>query len=175
MTLLFPLHPRFVHFPIALSLTGVVLIMLGLFLKRERWTEYGRFSLVLGWFGVLVASLTGLIDESRAPDSPAVQTVLNQHITVGVGLLVVFGLALYLPLRNRGLWNPTSELARRQAPAFQQSRAIRPQRSMRTQRASRNQRALFMALLVIGAGLLLLEGWLGGKLVYSLGVGVAAH
>jgi uncharacterized membrane protein len=175
MTFLFPLHPRFVHFPIALSLTGVALIILGLLLKREWWIEHGRFSLVLGWLGVLVASLTGLIDEARAPDSPAVQTVLNQHITVGVSLLVVFGFALYLPLRNRGLWNQASEPAPRQTSAFQQSHAIRPPRSLRTRRASRNQRALFMALLVIGAGLILLEGWLGGKLVYSLGVGVAAH
>jgi uncharacterized membrane protein len=175
MSILFPLHPRFVHFPIAFSLTGVFLIILGLLLKRDRWIDYGRFSLVLGWVGVLVASLTGLIDESRAPDSPAVQALLNQHITVGVSLLVVFGLALYLPLRNRGLWNRDSEPAPRQTGGFQQSRAIRPQRALRTQRASRNQRAVFTALLVIGAGLILLEGWLGGKLVYSLGVGVAAH
>jgi uncharacterized membrane protein len=173
MSLLFPLHPRFVHFPIALTLTGVALIIFGLLLKRDRWTEFGRFSLILGWLGVLVASLTGLIDEAHAPDTPAVQTLINQHITVGVSLLVVLGAALYLPFRNRWLWNQSAEVAPAQAAAFGARR--RPQRALRTQRASRNQRALFIALLVIGAGLILLEGWLGGKLVYSLGVGVAGH
>ena len=175
MSLLFPLHPRFVHFPIALCLTGVVLVILGFLLKRERWVEYGHFSLVLGWLGVLVASLTGLIDQARAPDSPAVQALLNQHITVGVSLLVVFGLALYLPLRNRGLWDQAPGPAPLQTSGLKPSRALRPQRALRTQRTSRNQRTLFIVLLVIGAGLILLEGWLGGKLVYSLGVGVAAR
>ncbi len=175
MSLLFPLHPRFVHFPIALSLTGVALIILGFLLKRERWIEYGRFSLVLGWLGVLLASLTGLIDESRAPDSPAVQALLDQHITVGVSLLVVFGLALYIPLRNRALWGQPSEPVPLQRHGTNQSRALRPRRALRTQRSFRNQRALFIALLLIGAALILLDGWLGGKLVYSLGVGVAAR
>jgi uncharacterized membrane protein len=145
MGFLLPLHPRFVHFPIALTITGVAMIIVGFLAHRERWIEFGRLSLVLGWAGLLLASLTGLIDESRAPTTPPVQTVINQHITVGISLVVVFGIALYWPLRNRQLW------------------------------AQPSQRALYLALLVLGAGLVVLDGWLGGKLVYSLGVGVAGR
>jgi uncharacterized membrane protein len=145
MSFLLPLHPRLVHFPIALGLAGALGLVLGLILHREQWIAWARVSLLLGWFGLLVAALSGLIDQSRAPGTPAVTDAINLHITVGVGLIIVFGLALYWPLRNRRLWTD---------PAL---------------------RLPYIALLLLGAALMLLEGWLGGKLVYTLGVGVAAH
>jgi uncharacterized membrane protein len=101
---LIPFHPRFVHFPIALSLVGVVAIAFGILRSRERWLSYGRISLLLGWLGVLSAVVTGLMDQSRAPQTTEVISVINQHITAGIGLLIVFGLALYWPLRNKKLF-----------------------------------------------------------------------
>ena len=145
MSFLLPIHPRLVHFPIALSLTGVAFVVLGLALRRERWTDYGRMSLFLGWLALIVASLGGLIDESRAPATAVVTAAINQHITVAISLIVVFGLALYWPLRNRKLWTDPGH------------------------------RLLYIALLILGALLILLEGWLGGKLVYTLGVGTSLH
>jgi uncharacterized membrane protein len=177
MGLLSPLHPRFVHFPIALLLTGVVLIALALTLRRERWLEYGRFSLFLGWLGVLVASLTGLIDEARAPDSAPVQAVVNQHITVGILLLVIFGLALYWPLRNPALWGglPTGGAAATEPAPSRARRSRQVGRQAAGAQALRAQRWLYLALLLLGAALIVLEGWLGGKLVYTFGVGVLGH
>ncbi len=145
MPSLFPFHPRLVHFPIALGLVGVVCVGWGLLRGRPAWTAYGRTSLLLAWLGVLAAALTGLIDQSRAPDIPAVTNTINLHITVGVALIVVFGLALYWPLRDRKLL------------------------------ASPSKRWAYLALLVVGAGLIVFEAWLGGQLVYKLGVGVAGH
>jgi uncharacterized membrane protein len=43
---LFPFHPRLVHFPIALTLVGVVCLAWGLLRPAERWTGYGRISLL---------------------------------------------------------------------------------------------------------------------------------
>jgi uncharacterized membrane protein len=142
IAILTPFHPRVVHFPIALSLVGALLIALGLVRHRERWIGFGQLSLILGWLGVMAAIITGLIDQSRAPDSAAVQAVISQHITVGIALLIAVGLALYWPLRNKRLLSDG--------------------------RAAWG----YLALLLIIAALVFVEGWLGGKLVYQLGVGV---
>jgi len=140
--LLHPLHPRLVHFPIALSLVGVAFLAWGILKRQESWTHYGQISLLLGWGGAIVAALSGLVDQDRAADTPVVANAINQHITVGLALIVALGLALYWPLRNRRLFTD-------------------PRR-----------RWGYLALLLLGAALVLLEGWLGGKLVYGLGVGV---
>jgi uncharacterized membrane protein len=142
IAILTPFHPRVVHFPIALSLVGALLIALGLVRHRERWIGFGQLSLILGWLGVMAAIITGLTDQSRAPDSAAVQAVISQHITVGIALLIAVGLALYWPLRNKRLLSDG--------------------------RAAWG----YLALLLIIAALVFVEGWLGGKLVYQLGVGV---
>jgi uncharacterized membrane protein len=151
MQFLSPFHPRLVHFPIALSLVGVFFILAGWFLSTRprsgpidaaRWQSYGRLSLVLGWLGVLAAVISGLIDQSRAPDTVEVRQIINQHIGAGLGLLVVLGLAIYWPIKNKKLMSNPGE------------------------------RWLYFALLVLAAVLVLVESWLGGRLVYHLGVGV---
>jgi uncharacterized membrane protein len=151
MDFLTPFHPRLVHFPIALSLAGAFFILAGWLLARrargepasaERWQGYGRLSLVLGWLGVLAAGATGLIDQSRAPDTLEVRQLINQHIGAGLALLVVLGLAIYWPIKDKALLSSPS------------------------------RRWLYFALLVLAAALVLVESWLGGKLVYTYGVGV---
>jgi uncharacterized membrane protein len=142
LTTLAPFHPRFVHFPIALCVVGAIFVAFGLLRRRERWVGYGQISLLIGWLGVMAAVVTGLIDQSGAPDEAAIQAVLNQHITAGIALLIAVGLAVYWPLRNKRL--------------FREGRA----------------RWGFLALLLIIVVLVAIEGWLGGKLVYHYGVGV---
>jgi uncharacterized membrane protein len=144
MEFLYPFHPRFVHFPIALSLVGVAFVAVS-FVRRdgsERWFWAGRLLVFLGWIGALVAGVTGMIDQSRAPDLPVVRDTINSHITVGIALIIVFGLALYWPLKDKKLLTDGSH------------------------------RWGYLALLLLGVGLILLESWLGGQLVYKLGVGV---
>jgi uncharacterized membrane protein len=136
-----PFHPRVVHFPIALSIVGALFIVIGTIRSQERWTGYGQVSLLLGWFGIMVAVVTGLIDQTKAPQTEAVSAVINQHITAGIALLVTVGLALYWPLRNKKLWQSSARWG-------------------------------YVALLAVIIVLVLIEGWLGGKLVYQFGVGV---
>jgi uncharacterized membrane protein len=142
LTTLAPFHPRLVHFPIALCLVGALFMALGLIRHRERWVGYGQISLLLGWLGVMAAVITGLIDQSGAPDEVAIRAIINQHITAGLALLIAVGLALYWPLRNKRL--------------FSEGRA----------------RWGFLALLLVIVALVAIEGWLGGKLVYDYGVGI---
>ncbi|OQA43011.1 MAG: hypothetical protein BWY52_02014 [Chloroflexi bacterium ADurb.Bin325] len=137
-----PLHPRTVHFPIALTLVGVAFAALGLFRQRPQWIAYGQMNLLLGWLGALAAVATGLFDQSAAPQTPEVLAVINQHISAGIALLVTIGLALYWPLRNKRLWS-----------------------------AGRSRWG-YLALLLLIVALIAVEGWLGGRLVYGLGVGV---
>lgn len=139
---LLPLHPRAVHFPIALTLAGVLFAALGLLRQKPGWIAYGQMSLLLGWLGTIAAILTGLFDQSAAPQTPEVLAIINQHITAGIALLVAVGLALYWPLRNKRLWD------------------------------AGGARWGYLALLLLIAVLVAVEGWLGGKLVYELGVGV---
>jgi len=108
----------------------------------QRWFWAGRLLVFLGWIGALVAGVTGMIDQSRAPDLPVVRDTINMHITVGIALIIVFGLALYWPLKDKKL---LTESAHKWG---------------------------YLALLLLGVGLILLESWLGGQLVYKLGVGV---
>ena len=103
-----PLHPRFVHFPIALSLAGVLFLALGLFRRQERFTGYGQWSLLLGWLGTLAAVVTGLIDQASAPQEATVTAIIDRHITAGITLLIASGLALYWPLRNKKLWTTSA-------------------------------------------------------------------
>jgi len=136
-----PLHPRVVHFPVALSLVGVLFLALGMFRAREGWIRYGQLSLFLGWLGIMAAIITGLIDQAAAPEEAAVTAVINQHITAGIALVIASGLALYWPLRNKKLWASSARWG-------------------------------YLALLAGIVALVLIEGWLGGKLVYEFGVGV---
>jgi len=144
MDAFFPFHPRFVHFPIALSLAGVLFVAVGLARAgaAERWLWAGRWLVFLGWIGAVVAGVTGLIDQSHAPDTPVVRDTINLHITAGIALMVVFGLALYWPLKDKRLLSGGAG------------------------------RWGYLALLLLGALLILVESWLGGQLVYKLGVGV---
>lgn len=136
-----PFHPRLVHFPIALSLTGVAFVVWGLLRGQARWTGYGQTTLLVGWFGILLAVVSGLIDQSFAPQNAVVTAVINQHITAGIALVVAVGLALYWPLRNKQLWTSSTRWG-------------------------------YVALLTVIVLLVIIEAWLGGKLVYDYGVGM---
>ncbi len=143
MSILEPLHPRLVHFPVALLATGSILALVYLLgWRRPALPVAAWLMLLLGWLGIFPAVVSGLVDRNAALDDPAVLAVMNPHIAAGFGLLIVYGLLLYERLR---------------APAV----LDQPRR-----------RIWLLALLLAGLALLAVEGWLGGKLVYDLGVGV---
>ena len=140
--MLLPIHPKIVHFPIALYLTAIFAI--GVYLvRRERiYEQISLFLLVLGWIGNWAAVISGLLETGQIAPNDQRWATLNQHITLGIALLIVFGYALYERLRRPRLLDE-------------------PQ-----------GRLLFLGLLAVGALLVAWDGLLGGKLVYELRLGV---
>ena len=136
------LHPFATHFPIALLLLNLALTLLYVrradpFLERS---AYG--ALVIGWWGLFAATLTGTLDVAlHWPLRDDVVVWINAHAGLGLALLLVYGQAV---------------LRRRRDPHI----------------LAGAQRQNYLRLLVIGALLLLLSGWVGGHLVYGLGFGV---
>jgi uncharacterized membrane protein len=136
-----PLHPMFVHFPIALYLLGVLLTLGYLWRRAPDYERFAYWAFLLAWVAVAVAALAGLVDlGSLAPDDPR-RAVINNHITSGVALLIINGLVLYFRFR----WPDV---------------------------LAGSRRWVYLALMVTGIVAVVLTGWLGGKLVYTLKVGI---
>ncbi|MEI2691105.1 MAG: DUF2231 domain-containing protein [Anaerolineae bacterium] len=103
MSILEPLHPRLVHFPVALLATGSLLALVYLLgWRRPALPAAVWLMLFLGWLGIFPAVVSGLVDRNTAPDDPAVLAVMNPHIAAGFGLLILYGLLLYERLRDPG-------------------------------------------------------------------------
>jgi len=104
------LHPRLVHFPIALLLTSVVLDWASLRWKDKGLDRAAWYTLLLGLAGALLALISGLI-ASRAvlAGSPALAT-LNIHRLLAIITLVVFGLQAVCHIRNRGVYSPAKRI-----------------------------------------------------------------
>ena len=153
------LHPATIHFPIALLLLGSVLALYYIWrpgMGQVRWTAW--LLLALGWIGGVAAVITGLFAQGNLPPDAPYRDVLNWHIAVGLGQLVVYGFVLYQGWLYRS--------ARRQR-----------QRSARGDVSvdlfdSASSRLWITAALLLGMLLVAATGWNGGVLVYEWGVNV---
>ncbi len=136
-----PLHPMFVHFPIALYLLGVLLSLGYMWRRVPDYERFAYWALVLSWIGVAVAALAGLVDLGSLSPDDARRDAINRHITSGVALFIINGLLVYFRFR----WPDVLASSRRW---------------------------IYLALMAAGVLAVVLSGWLGGKLVYDLKVGV---
>lgn len=144
---MYPFHPLTVHLPIGLLLGNAALT--ALYLRRgDRAYETSAFHcLWLGWLGALLAVALGVFDAARFVLGAGVQgntlAWVNAHALVGAAILVVYWQAWQMRRRTPGILD---DLGARQG---------------------------YLARLGLGVALLVLDGWLGGHLVYSLRLGVA--
>ena len=139
---MYAIHPAAVHFPIALLLLNLLLTLS--YLRRpDDFVERAAYgALVLGWWATLAAVATGTV-------AAALEWPLKDGVLPWLNAHAVFGFALLIVYGRALLW-------RRRNPQVLDSPA----------------RTRYVGLLVAGALLVVLDGWLGGHLVYRLGVGV---
>lgn len=145
---MYPFHPLTVHLPIGLLLGNALLTLLYLRYGDSALEVSAFHCLWLGWLGVLLAVATGTFDAARqlfGTPNPRDDALgwINMHALTGIAILVVYWQA----------WQ-----ARRRHPAILDDRRLRRG---------------YLARLAFGVALVVLNGWLGGHLVYTLRLGVA--
>ena len=82
-------HPAFVHFPIALFPSALLLYGLGTVLKRQSWLVAGRACLYLAAASTLIAIVTGWQAQASFPHHERIHHMMmnHRHIAVVIGVL----------------------------------------------------------------------------------------
>ena len=135
-----PLHPLFVHFPIALLLSGTVAVIFFQLWPKPAGVQWGFYALVAGWFLTFPALITGLVDESGMATDAEANAVVNAHMTGMMGMWALYGVAIYLYV----IWKKKGELQGWRLWTW-------------------------WGLLLLAALAIILAGHQGGRLVYELG------
>ena len=96
-----PIHPMLVHYPIALWTTSVVTDVVFYFTRNISLVLISKFLIAAGILGALAAAIPGFIDWLTITDPVAKKTGL-MHMVLNLTALLLFGLSLYLRMRNYG-------------------------------------------------------------------------
>lgn len=82
-------HPIFVHFPIGLLLASFAFYLIGLILCWEELFHAGKWTLLFGTAGALVAVLTGLQAMAGVPHFEDTHEIMMVHRNIGFGVLTI--------------------------------------------------------------------------------------
>ena len=96
-----PIHPMFVHYPIALWTTSVVTDIIFYFHRNTSLVLISKFLIAAGIVGAIVAALPGFIDWLTITE-PAAKKTGTLHMILNLSALLLFGVSLYLRLKNYG-------------------------------------------------------------------------
>ncbi len=96
-----PIHPMFVHYPIALWTTSVVTDIIFYFHRNTSLVLISKFLIAAGILGAIMAAIPGLIDWLTIKD-PVVKKTGNLHLILNISALLLFGVSLYLRMKNYG-------------------------------------------------------------------------
>ena len=151
MDFLFPFHPRTVHFPIALTLVGVAFIILSAILARRGGDDDDGAARWLQYGRVTLTlgwlAVLAAIATGLIDQSRAPD---DAAVVSTINLHITTGIALVVTLGLALYW------------------------PLRDRQVFTRHRWAYVGLLVLVAALVMVESWLGGQLVYHLGVGVGA-
>jgi uncharacterized membrane protein len=138
-----PIHPRIVHFPVALLITAAAFGILALIFKSKRniFREVLIWDLALGVGGTIVAIISGMIEEKSLEHNDAIHSIMETHKLLGFILSGIF-LVVWL-------WT-----------------------IVRKSKMKTYEFTGVVVILVLTAGLLGYSAHLGGKMVYQEGAGV---
>lgn len=103
------LHAALNDFPAALLVVSVLFDIAGAVMKRETFRAVGLWTLITGVLGTGAAVIAGLQAEDVIDHSDRAHEIMEQHQTLGLIVLGLFGaLALWRVLR-RGAWRPREQ------------------------------------------------------------------
>ena len=86
---LFNVHPIFVHFPIALFPSALLLYGLGIVFNWRAACSAGRACLYLAAAGTLLAVMTGLRAQETFPHNARIHHMMQTHKTIGIALFLM--------------------------------------------------------------------------------------
>ncbi len=138
-----PIHPRIVHFPVALLITATVFGILSLVFrnKRKKFMELLIWNLAFGVGGAFLAIISGLREEKTLVHSDKIHEIMETHELLGfIFSGVLFIVLIWMILRR----------SKMRLPEF----------------------TSIVILLVLSSGLIVFGAHLGGRLVYEEGAGV---
>ena len=104
-----PLHPMLVHFPIALLITSVFFDLLGMLVEGKSFYQMGRWLLILGLLGGVVASLAGASAEDAVVSSGVPSDAVEFHEELAIITVVVFGVLLVYRWWAGAAWSARSK------------------------------------------------------------------
>jgi uncharacterized membrane protein len=98
LTVSHPVHPMFVHFPIALSSAAMLFILIALIRKDHSYEKIAYANLVLTVIGTLAAGITGLYDNNvnYSGDAPNA----NLKIILAIVMLFLSTITVLFRVRN---------------------------------------------------------------------------
>jgi uncharacterized membrane protein len=96
-----PIHPMFVHYPIALWTTSVVTDVIFYFHRNSSLVLISKFLIAAGIVGALLAAIPGLIDWLTITE-PAAKKTGTLHMVLNLSALFLFSASLYLRMKNYG-------------------------------------------------------------------------
>src|SRR5262245_10080965 len=96
-----PVHPMFVHYPIALWTTSVLTDVIFYFNRHPSLVVISKFLIAAGILGAIIAAIPGLLDWTGITQ-PAIKKVATRHLVLNIIALVLFAVSLYLRMRNYG-------------------------------------------------------------------------
>ncbi len=138
-----PLHPIFVHLPLALIPVSVAVDWFGLIKNRSLASVFGRWSLLVAWVAMIPTVFFGYFDYGRLSESEAIDVLVRLHLKMGW--------ALFLCLTALGIWRARIHF-------------------IKTSGRAAHGWYLVCAGLVLA--LTVFQGWYGGELVYGVGTAV---
>jgi uncharacterized membrane protein len=89
-----PLHPPFVHFPIALLGTSLLFDAGGLYTAAASWWTLSFWNIALGLAIAVITMSTGFVDYLRVDEASPAQPTLTRHMTAVFVALSCYGGAL---------------------------------------------------------------------------------
>jgi uncharacterized membrane protein len=102
LTEVHPLHPMFVHFPIALTGAGALFILLAAWRRNSMLEQAAFANITLAFFGSIAAAFTGMSDNMKNYDGAAPNSGLK--MLLATTLLIITGLTALLRWRNPKLF-----------------------------------------------------------------------